>query len=293
MSAIAYLDRSKTIVEEALERHFSTKAVAPNLREAMLYSLRAGGKRLRPALAFASCEAVGGKPEVVIPAACALEMIHTYSLIHDDLPAMDDDDFRRGKPTSHKVFGEALAILAGDGLLTETFSCLSDPAWEIPAEARLRIVRAIADAAGPEGMVAGQVLDLEYEGKKFDESVLEVIHRNKTGRVLTASVQVGGMAGGADEKSLEALTRYGDAIGLAFQIADDLLDLTATTEEMGKPAKSDLKKGKATYPSLVGIEASRKRAKFLLDQALAAIDPFGPQGENLALLARFIVERRK
>lgn len=286
------LNRYREAVEQELEKYFSETSPAPRLSEAMRYSLKAGGKRIRPALAFAACEAVGGKLEDALPAACALEMIHTYSLIHDDLPAMDDDDFRRGRPTNHKVFGEALAILAGDGLLTEAFRCLSNPGWKIPADRRLDIVRIVAEGAGANGMVAGQVLDLEHEGKKCDEKILEKIHKHKTGKLLTASVLAGGRAGGAEGKTYDALLRYGQAIGLAFQIADDILDLTATTEELGKDSKSDLKKGKATYPSVLGMEASKKRAQALLDEALQAIKILGPKSEMLAFLARFIVERR-
>jgi len=295
MSALnlpGYLERCRKAVEAEFERHFTKKADAPRLVEAMKYSLEAGGKRVRPALCIAACEAVGGDLHQALPAACALEMVHTYSLIHDDLPAMDDDDLRRGRPTNHKVFGDALAILAGDALLTEAFGVLSDPAWKIPADRKIDIVGILAEGAGSYGMVAGQALDLEWEGKDFDEVTLEKIHRNKTGMLLRASVLAGGRAGGASGDSLKALEGYGRAIGLAFQIADDVLDLTATTEELGKDSKSDLKKKKATYPALVGIDEARRRAQALLETALSALKPFEGKGEALALLARFIVDRR-
>jgi geranylgeranyl diphosphate synthase, type II len=292
MPTLQDLERFKNIIEPALEKYFSRALPSSRLSEAMTYSLKAGGKRIRPALAFSACEAAGGKTEDALPVACALEMIHTYSLIHDDLPAMDDDDLRRGRPTNHKVFGEALAILAGDGLLTEAFHVLAFPDWQIPADRKIDIVRILAEGAGADGMVAGQVLDLEYEGKACDETSLEKIHKHKTGKLLTASVLAGGRAGGAAGKAYDALRIYGESIGLAFQIADDILDLTATTEELGKDSKSDLKKGKATYPSILGMEASKKRAQALLDEALQAIRLFGAKGEMLSFLARYIVERR-
>jgi geranylgeranyl diphosphate synthase, type II len=292
MPTLPKLEHYREIVDRELERCFSPTLPAPRLAEAMRYSLKAGGKRIRPALAFAACEAAGGIPEDALPVACALEMIHTYSLIHDDLPAMDDDDLRRGRPTNHKVYGEAIAILAGDGLLTEAFTVLSSPEWKIPVERRIEIVRIVSDGAGANGMVAGQVLDLEHEGKPTEERTLEQIHKHKTGKLLTAAVLAGGKAGGAEGKVFEALRTYGEKIGLAFQIADDILDLTATTEELGKDSKSDLKKGKATYPAILGMEESKKRAKILLDEAVHAVGRFGPRGETLVSLARFIVERR-
>jgi geranylgeranyl diphosphate synthase, type II len=186
------LERFRNFIEPALEKHFSRQFPASRLAEAMAYSLKAGGKRIRPALAFSACEAAGGNPADALPVALALEMIHTYSLIHDDLPAMDDDDLRRGRPTNHKVFGEGLAILAGDGLLTEAFFCLAAPEWKIPADRKIDIVRIVAEGAGADGMVAGQVLDLEHEGKTCDEKTLEKIHTHKTGKLLSASVLAGG-----------------------------------------------------------------------------------------------------
>jgi len=286
-----FLNRYKEVVDRALQVYFNETFIAPRLLEAIRYSLLAGGKRVRPALAFAASEAVGGTLEDALPPACALEMIHTYSLIHDDLPAMDDDDLRRGRLTNHKVFGDAMAILAGDALLTQAFHYLTKPDWKIPAERKIEVLRIIAHGSGIDGMVAGQVLDLENEGKIFDEQTLERIHTHKTGKLLLASVLAGGKAGGAEGLNFEKLMAYGKSIGLAFQIADDVLDLTATTEQLGKDSKSDLKKKKATYPSLLGIEKSRQKAKALLEEALEAILPFGPKGDPLALLARYIVER--
>ncbi len=292
MNLKAYLEEVRVQTEKALEQAMRSPVSSPRLREAMMYSLQAGGKRVRPALAFAACEAVGGDRKNAFPIAVGLEMIHTYSLIHDDLPAMDDDDFRRGHPTNHKVFGEALAILAGDGLLTEAFTVFSDPEWRIPAEDRLRIIHIIADGAGANGMVAGQQLDLEGEGKSLGEEELKKVHIHKTGKLLQASVLAGGIAGGGSKADLERMDRYGSAIGLAFQIADDLLDLTATAEELGKPVKNDFERQKSTFPALLGIEESKRRAGNLLAEALAAVGPFGSKGEALASLARFIVERR-
>ncbi|MFH1017094.1 MAG: farnesyl diphosphate synthase [Pseudomonadota bacterium] len=292
MNVKSFLDETRVLTEKALEWALDSFTSSPRLQEAMKYSLMAGGKRIRPALVFAACEAVGGNRKNALPIAVGLEMIHTYSLIHDDLPAMDDDDLRRGRPTSHKVFGEALAILAGDALLTDAFTVLSDPEWKIPAEDRVRIVHAIADGAGANGMVAGQHLDLEGEGKTLDEAGLKKVHMHKTGKLLVASVLVGGIAGGASKADMERLERYGTAIGLAFQIADDLLDLTATAEELGKPVRNDAERRKSTYPTLLGIDEAKRRAQKLLSEALAALEPFGSKGEALAALARFIVERR-
>lgn len=292
MSLTADFERYKEILEPKLLKSLSSLDIAPNLDEAMKYSLMAGGKRVRPALVFAATEALGVAAEKAVPAACALEMIHTYSLIHDDLPAMDNDDLRRGKPTCHKKFGEALAILAGDGLLTQAFSVLADPSWDIPAENKLRLISTITQGAGAVGMVAGQVLDMEFEGKTCNEQELEKIHTHKTGKLLLASVVSGALCGGATPEQLLRFKTYGECIGLAFQIADDILDLTATTQELGKDSKSDLKKQKATYPSVIGMEESKKRAAHLLAQALDAISPFGEKSRTLSDLARFIVERR-
>ncbi len=290
-----YLEAMRKLVDEALERWLPLAAEhPPQIHEAMRYSVFAGGKRVRPILALAAAEAVGGGAEDVLPAAAALEMIHTYSLIHDDLPAMDDDDFRRGRPTCHKVYGEALAILAGDALLTQAFRVLADleALAAVPADRRLRVICEVAEAAGSRGMVGGQVVDILSENREIDRETLHYLHTHKTGALLCASVRVGGILGGADGGALAALTGYGERIGLAFQVVDDILDLEGATEELGKPARSDLKKKKATYPALMGIEASRREAARLIDEAKRAMAGLGEKAWALGALAEFIGSRR-
>jgi geranylgeranyl diphosphate synthase type II len=263
----------------------------------MRYSLFVGGKRLRPILCLAGAESVDEGEAVarrVLPVACALECIHTYSLIHDDLPAMDDDDLRRGQPTNHTVFGEAAAILAGDGLLTFAFELLGgESTATIDAATRVRIIAAIARAAGPLGMVGGQSLDMLYEGQQVGYEVLRSIHRSKTGAMITAAVQSGGLVAGADPEQEAALCAYGDNIGLAFQIVDDLLDVVATTEELGKTAGSDERAQKVTYPSLFGVETSRTMAREAAAEAVAALASFDRKADPLRALANYIVDRRK
>lgn len=262
----------------------------PILREAMSYSLSAGGKRLRPILVLLSCEACGGKIESALPAACAIEMVHTYSLIHDDLPAMDNDDLRRGKPTSHIKFGEANAILAGDALLTRAFEIMAK-------EINLKYYTAeccvdLANAAGAAGMVGGQVVDLEAEHRTHSTlEELEAIHRRKTGRLICSALTIGARIGNANEITLKNLERYGTCIGLAFQITDDLLDLTGNEEKMGKGVRKDADHGKLTYPSLIGVEESRRRAQNLIEEACLSIAPLGSHGQRLEELALFILER--
>jgi geranylgeranyl diphosphate synthase type II len=294
MDLKSYLRARQTRVEAALKQYLPAEDTLPaSLHKAMRYSVFAGGKRIRPVLMMASCEAVGGDTENVIPAACALEMIHTYSLIHDDLPAMDDDDFRRGRPTNHKVFGEAIAILAGDGLLTEAFILLSNPEANrgVPPEVLNRVIHIISRCAGSLGMVGGQVVDMESEGKEISFPVLEFIHTRKTGALILAAIQTGALLGGADEANFAALTRYGEAAGLAFQIADDILDIVGEQETLGKDVGSDQSRGKATYPALLGIEQSRARARELRDLAVEALTPLGKKAEPLSQIARFIVDR--
>jgi len=259
----------------------------------MRYSVFAGGKRIRPVLMIAACEAAGGSREAVLPTACALEMIHTYSLIHDDLPAMDDDDFRRGNPTNHRVFGEAQAILAGDALLTEAFRLLADPAanGHLPPATGMRLVELLARSAGSLGMVAGQVVDMESEGKNIDFPTLEFIHTRKTGALILASIQAGALVAGADEQAFASLSRYGEAAGLAFQVADDILDIVGDQAQLGKDIGSDQQRGKATYPALLGLEEARQRAVELRDMAIEALHPFGGDAEPLRQIARFIVDR--
>jgi len=294
MDLQTYLKQALQLVDAALDRSLPPADILPNrLHEAMRYSVFAGGKRIRPVLMMAACEAVGGKAEQVLPAACAIEMIHTYSLIHDDLPAMDDDDLRRGRPTNHKVYGEATAILAGDALLTEAFILLSEPAENdsIPAETRCRIISILARAAGSYGMVGGQVIDMESEGKSVDFPTLEYIHARKTGALILAALQCGGLIGGADRAGMAALTRYGEMAGLAFQVADDILDIVGDQEVLGKDIGSDQARGKATYPALLGLEEARQRASELRDLAIGALEPLGTGAERLRQIARFIVDR--
>jgi geranylgeranyl diphosphate synthase type II len=262
----------------------------PRLREAMAYSLLAPGKRMRPVLVLLACEACGRDSRAAMPAACAIEMIHTYSLIHDDLPAMDDDDLRRGRPTCHRQFDEATAILAGDALLTLAFEVLARDVR--PVEAALACVLELSSAAGAEGMVGGQMADLEAEhsGVSTGEA-LEAIHRRKTGRLLASAVVMGGQVAEAGPQILPSLRRYGQAVGLAFQIADDLLDVESTAEKMGKSVGKDSKHGKLTYPALWGVEESRRRATALIEEACAVVAPLGDRGRPLQSLARYIIAR--
>jgi len=291
-----YLSEKKRLVEEGLAA-LMLKADGPFAEhiEAMRYSLFVGGKRVRPILCLAAGEAIDNGPETersLIPIACALECIHTYSLIHDDLPAMDDDSLRRGKPTNHTLFGEAGAILAGDGLLTLAFDLLSDPRYTtIPAERRLKIIHTIAGAAGPVGMVGGQALDIANENSAFPFTTLQTIHRSKTGALITASVLAGAIGAGASAGQLEQLTRYGDRIGLAFQIVDDLLNATSTTEQLGKAAGSDADRGKATYPAYFGIEKTKEKAKEAVAAAVSALSDFDDKAGPLRQLAEYIYTR--
>ncbi len=289
-----YLKDRRQRIDAALDQSLPAEDSLPErLHQAVRYSVFAGGKRLRPILMLAACEAVGGDTETVLPAACAMEMIHTYSLIHDDLPAMDDDDLRRGRPTCHKVYGEALAILAGDALLTEAFIQLSGmPTDSFPNEdACRRATHIIARCAGSRGMVGGQVVDMESEGKEINLPTLEYIHTHKTGALILASVQVGALLGGADEASYDALTRYAEASGLAFQVADDILDIIGDQDLLGKNVGSDEERGKATYPALLGLSVARNRARELRDLALDSLTGFGQSAEPLRQIAHYIVDR--
>ena len=295
----AYLTERRTLIEAELSRWSATPdaAVAEHLevpetlRKAMTYSLLAGGKRLRPILALAGCEAVGGERAVALPLACALEMIHTYSLIHDDLPAMDDDDFRRGRPTNHKVFGEGLAILAGDALLTEAFAVVSrSPA---PAPVVVKVIAELAAAAGAAGMVGGQVIDIEATGNKVELELLRRLHAKKTGALLAVSVCAGARLGGADDESaVAALRTYAEALGLAFQIVDDVLDVTADLQTLGKDPGSDQAAGKTTYVDLLGIDGARRHADQVMTAGIAALAPLGASAEPLRALGRYTVERQ-
>ena len=289
----ALLER-RQLVERALHNSLpAATAWPPRLHEAMRYSLFAGGKRIRPLLVLAACDAVGGSHDEALPFACAVEMVHTFSLIHDDLPAMDDDDLRRGKPTSHKVYGEALAILAGDALLARAFHLLSG----VPADLRrlLRRTQAatlLGEAVGANGLIGGQVEDMESQGKPVSGDTLERIHRSKTGALLSASVRGGGLLGGADAEQLDQLRDFGSAIGLAFQVVDDILDATESAERLGKTAGKDDTAQKATYVRVHGLDAARAQADSLLKQSLAALVPLGPPADLLRHLAHTIVDRR-
>ena len=291
----AYQAGSQARVNAALDTLFS--APSPELSrlyEAMRYSVMNGGKRVRPLLAYAACEALGGQAEQANGAACAVELIHAYSLVHDDLPAMDDDDLRRGQPTTHKQFDEACAILAGDGLQSLAFSALLDPALsDCPAQVRLDMVSALALAAGPAGMVGGQAIDLGSVGLKLDQNALEYMHRHKTGALIEASVRLGALASGrSTPEQLQALQIYARAIGLAFQVQDDILDVESDTQTLGKRQGADIARDKPTYPALLGLDAAKAYALELRDQALAALRPFDAAAEPLRDLARYIVERR-
>ena len=284
----------RALVDAALERRLPrADEPPPTIHEAMRYSVFAGGKRLRPMLALFGCEAVGGKLDDAMPAAVALELIHTYSLVHDDLPAMDDDDFRRGRPTCHKGYGDAVAILAGDALLTHAFQVLTEPTdMSVPAARRLQIIAEISAAAGSAGMVGGQTMDIQAEGKALDPTTLLALHSKKTGALLRASLRVGGLAGGADDAAMACLTCYGERLGLAFQIVDDILDIEGSSAEMGKTAGSDLRKHKATYPAVFGLDASRREAARLLSDACEAVRPLGGRAATLLALADFVGRRR-
>ncbi len=291
-----YLEERRLLVDEALGRYLPEAGDHPKeIHGAVRYSVFAGGKRLRPILVLAATEAAGGQMEQALPAAAAIELIHTYSLIHDDLPAMDDDDFRRGQPTCHKVYGEAMAILAGDALLTQAFILLSgEPSWaRVDAKARLRVIHEIAQAAGSKGMVGGQVVDILQEDQEVDLPTLQYLHTHKTGALIRACLRVGGILASAGPEQIEALTRYGERIGLAFQIVDDILDLEGSLEALGKRAGSDLRKKKATFPALLGIEESRQRAHRLVEEAKQALVVFGDRRAVLGAIADFVVTRRR
>ncbi|MFB3925953.1 MAG: polyprenyl synthetase family protein [Syntrophales bacterium] len=290
-----YFGERKKIVDEALDRYLPGESNFPQIIfKAVRYSLFAGGKRIRPILCMAAAEAVGGTLEGVLPVACALELIHTYSLIHDDLPSMDNDDYRRGKPTSHKVFGEAIAVLAGDALLTEAFYLMTkkESAVNVPPSARLEVIHDITKAAGFFGMVGGQVVDVSCQGKEVDLDTLHYIHSHKTGAMIFVSVKSGAVLSGASGRELQALSEYGRDIGLAFQIADDILDIEGNWELLGKETGVDESRGKITFPALIGLEKSRRRARDLVEKAVSAISFFDSKAEPLRRIAEFIIERR-
>lgn len=294
MDIKTYLRDGKESVDSFFREYFKEQRRPAVLQEAMLYSLFAGGKRIRPILAMAAYEACGRSASEIVPYAATLELIHTYSLIHDDLPAMDDDDLRRGKPTNHKVFGEAVAILAGDALLTEAFCILSDLSFcpSVRGEDLLQASKAIASASGARGMVAGQVQDILSENAEPDGETLQFIHRHKTAALIRASVKVGGILSGSDGEKIGALTRYGENIGHAFQVVDDILDVVGKTEELGKTVGSDEKINKMTYPRLYGLERSRGIAEQLVTDALSSLDFFSSEADPLREIARYLLARR-
>ena len=288
-SAIAqdYLARIAKEAEAKFDEHLPPVSDRPcRLHEAMRYSMFAGGKRLRPGLAKAAFDMFGGKGENIWLATSALEMLHTFSLIHDDLPCVDNDDYRRGKLTSHKKFGEATAVMAGDALCVQAFELMG-------RAGDARAIEVLAHLLGTYGMIGGEMTDIECEGKKVDLEIVDYIHYHKTAALIEASLQVGAMLAGADDKSIEAIRNYGRSIGLAFQIVDDILDIVSTTEELGKDAGSDIEKGKATYPSIVGLENSRTKAKELYNESLKALDSLKCDTSILRSIAAFIITRVK
>ncbi len=288
----SYLSQKKKIVDRALDACLKKSPETPaELSRAMRYSALAGGKRLRPILCMAAAEAVGGDEKDALPAACALELIHTHSLIYDDLPCMDDDDFRRGKLTCHKKFGESAAILAGDAMLVKAFELVSHSSTKISDKARLAVVYELSRAIGDSGLCAGQMIDLQVEGKNISPKTLQYIHKHKTAKLFTASVRCGALLGNATEKQLQNLTHYGEYIGLAFQIVDDILDVTGNEKKLGKKSGQDEKKGKNTYPKLYGIEASKKKAEALKNKALSVLRGFDKKAEPLRGIAEFFIQR--
>ena len=288
---LLYLKERQKLCETALDRAISIR-YPEKIYEAMRYSLLAGGKRLRPILCLATSEMTGGTIAMALPTACAVEMIHTMSLIHDDLPAMDNDDYRRGKPTNHKVYGEDIAILAGDGLLAYAFEFVATHTQSVPMERVLQVIALLGRATGAAGLVGGQVLDLESEGKTdISLETLNFIHNHKTAALLEASVVCGGILSGSTSEDLQRLSRYSQNIGLAFQIVDDILDITATQEQLGKTAGKDQLAQKVTYPSLWGLEESRTRAQQLFEAACAELEPFGERARPLKAIAQFITSR--
>jgi geranylgeranyl diphosphate synthase type II len=281
---VALIDRELDKLIPAEDKYNST------INAAMRYSIFAGGKRLRPILLMAAADAVGADGSDFLRVACGLEMIHTYSLIHDDLPAMDDDDFRRGKPTNHKVFGEGIAILAGDGLLTAAFTVMLSQKVQ-DSTALLTVIQEIAQAAGPEGMVGGQAIDLRSEGKTIDKGTLEFMHRSKTGALFKAAIRTGARLAGASSHQLACLTEYAEQFGLAFQITDDILDVTGTAEKIGKPVGSDLKNDKVTYVSLYSLDGARQLAETAVNKAIAALEDFGDEASILRELVKQLIKR--
>jgi geranylgeranyl diphosphate synthase type II len=286
-----YLKLRQKKIDRALDRYLPQESVKPTtIHKAMRYSLFAGGKRLRPILCLAAAEAAGGKIDNALPFACALECIHTYSLVHDDLPSMDNDDLRRGRPTCHKVFGDGIAVLAGDALLTIAFEIVSRAKPTRRYDMSI-LLREVAVAAGSRRLIAGQVADLEAEGHQTDREQLRYIHENKTAAILTTSVRLGAMSANANPKQLDAITKFGRTLGLAFQVIDDILDVTQTSEKLGKSAGKDVTAKKATYPAVIGLNKSRAEARRLTRQAHNSLSIFDGKAEALHTLANYLLER--
>lgn len=292
MDKTQWNERIKLIEAALLKELGAETALVPRLAESMEYSLMAGGKRLRPILMMAAADAVGARGTDFVQAACGIEMIHTYSLIHDDLPAMDNDDYRRGKLTNHKVFGEALAILAGDALLTQAFEVILRQQG-VPAQVLLEVLREMSIAAGPNGMVGGQVIDMLSEGKRISMAELRKMHMGKTGALFRAAIRSGAILGGASEAQLAALTTYADCFGLAFQITDDILDVVGDEAVIGKPVGSDERNEKSTYVTLTSLDEAKKLAADTVQQALEALEIFGDEAKFLRDLVKMLLERNK
>lgn len=291
-----YLALQRQIVNTALDEHLKSLPLELTMREPVVYALSTGGKRVRPILCLAACAAVGGEPELALPAACALEMIHTYSLIHDDLPALDDDELRRGNPTCHVQFDEATAILTGDALLNMAFEVLSEAGCKAPpdnASRWLRVVAIISNASGCLGMIEGQARDLSFEGVKLNQIALESMHRLKTGALIRAAVHAGAVLGGAGDNRIDRLKRYADNIGLAFQVIDDILNIQGDPSVLGKAVGTDASRQKNTYPALLGLEPSRAYADQLIGDALRALDIFDNKADPLRAVAQYIVDRNR
>jgi geranylgeranyl diphosphate synthase, type II len=283
--ALDYLKNISILAEQKFDSHLPSENEVPhNLHKAMRYSMFAGGKRLRPALAYATFEAFGGKGESIYLAMSALEMLHTFSLIHDDLPCMDDDDFRRGKPTCHKQFGEATAVLAGDALCIHAFELLA-------RTGNAKAIEVLARSLGTSGMIGGQIIDIESEGKVVDLGTVDYIHYHKTAALIEASLVIGALLGGASEKDIKIVEEFGHAIGLAFQVVDDILDIVSTTEQLGKDAGSDIENGKATYPSVIGLEPSKQKALELYQNSVQTLDQLSCDTRILRAIAAFIITR--
>jgi len=294
MDISQYLEEKRSVVEKELLGFKNDDSIPNTLKDAMAYSLKAGGKRLRPILVMAGADAVGGgRLNEIMSVAVALEIIHTFSLIHDDLPAMDDDSLRRGKPTNHKVFGDAVAILAGDALLAEAFYLLASMHMDGDKSILVDVIRDIASATGARGMTGGQVLDIEASGKIIDENALTKLHLYKTGALITVSAVAGAKICGGSQRQIDALSFYGKDIGLAFQIMDDILDIEGDEEQLGKDIGSDEGNMKSTYPAIIGLEESKRRAVALVESAISTLEVFGGEAEPLRSIAKYIIERKK